>query len=298
MPGWYDLLLGGAPPAGVGPRDAKRALARALVGRFAGEERRPRRPRRTSIACSSSREVPRGRRGDRHRLRRRGRAPARGDRHRVRRLALGRPPRLAQGGVRLDGEPLGARRARPAVRAARRRGAAGRQAAFPAPAGRAVRVLTTVLRAPRAAAATFPRRCRRRSVRGPESLSGPDPCATLQSPLEERRRSPLRPGEHRSLKTQQHAHPAERPSVRPGSTCPDGLARREAAKSQAVQQYLVMEPASPLCTGGASCGSCRLSVTVLHGEFDPGSGRTLAACLTHASGATNRGLPRGRAANG
>src|SRR4051812_34018872 len=37
---------------------------------------------------------------------------------------------------------------------------------------------------------------------------------------------------------------------------------------------------------------------VLHGEFDPGSGRTLAACLTHASGATNRGLPRGRAANG
>jgi hypothetical protein len=36
----------------------------------------------------------------------------------------------------------------------------------------------------------------------------------------------------------------------------------------------------------------------LHGEFDPGSGRTLAACLTHASGATNQGLPWGRAANG
>src|SRR5690348_12091763 len=36
---------------------------------------------------------------------------------------------------------------------------------------------------------------------------------------------------------------------------------------------------------------------VLHGEFDPGSGRTLAACLTHASGATNQGLPWGRAAN-
>src|SRR3954451_25018147 len=30
---------------------------------------------------------------------------------------------------------------------------------------------------------------------------------------------------------------------------------------------------------------------VLHGEFDPGSGRTLAACLTHASGATNRACP-------
>jgi tyrosyl-tRNA synthetase len=31
---WYSLLLGGAPPADLGPRDAKRALARALVTRF------------------------------------------------------------------------------------------------------------------------------------------------------------------------------------------------------------------------------------------------------------------------
>ena len=31
---------------------------------------------------------------------------------------------------------------------------------------------------------------------------------------------------------------------------------------------------------------------VLHGEFDPGSGRTLAACLTHASGATKGLRPR------
>src|ERR1700692_1667181 len=37
---------------------------------------------------------------------------------------------------------------------------------------------------------------------------------------------------------------------------------------------------------------------VLHGEFDPGSGRTLAACLTHASGATNQASAWGRAANG
>jgi hypothetical protein len=38
--------------------------------------------------------------------------------------------------------------------------------------------------------------------------------------------------------------------------------------------------------------------TVFHGEFDPGSGRTLAACLTHASRAER--LPSGstRAANG
>jgi tyrosyl-tRNA synthetase len=37
MAGWYDLLLGSAPPEGVPPRDAKRALARALVTRFHGE---------------------------------------------------------------------------------------------------------------------------------------------------------------------------------------------------------------------------------------------------------------------
>jgi tyrosyl-tRNA synthetase len=37
MPSWYDLLLGTAPPEGVSPRDAKRALARALVSRFHGE---------------------------------------------------------------------------------------------------------------------------------------------------------------------------------------------------------------------------------------------------------------------
>ncbi|HLM51279.1 MAG TPA: tyrosine--tRNA ligase [Solirubrobacteraceae bacterium] len=34
---WYDLLLGSRPPAGVGARDAKRALARALVARYHGE---------------------------------------------------------------------------------------------------------------------------------------------------------------------------------------------------------------------------------------------------------------------
>jgi tyrosyl-tRNA synthetase len=35
---WYDLLLGERPPDRVGPRDAKRALARALVARFHGDE--------------------------------------------------------------------------------------------------------------------------------------------------------------------------------------------------------------------------------------------------------------------
>jgi len=35
---WYDLLLGEPVPAGLGPRDAKRALARALVARSHGED--------------------------------------------------------------------------------------------------------------------------------------------------------------------------------------------------------------------------------------------------------------------
>jgi tyrosyl-tRNA synthetase len=34
---WYSLLLGEEPPAGLAPRDAKRALARRLVARFHGE---------------------------------------------------------------------------------------------------------------------------------------------------------------------------------------------------------------------------------------------------------------------
>jgi tyrosyl-tRNA synthetase len=36
LPQWYSVLLGGDVPAGVGPRDAKRALARALADRFHG----------------------------------------------------------------------------------------------------------------------------------------------------------------------------------------------------------------------------------------------------------------------
>lgn len=34
MPQYFDLLLGGAPPAGLGPRDLKHALAHAIVKRF------------------------------------------------------------------------------------------------------------------------------------------------------------------------------------------------------------------------------------------------------------------------
>jgi tyrosyl-tRNA synthetase len=38
---WWDLLLGAPVPEGVGPRDAKRALARALVERFHGAPAAP-----------------------------------------------------------------------------------------------------------------------------------------------------------------------------------------------------------------------------------------------------------------
>ena len=34
MPSWYDLLLGRSVDPGLGPRDAKRALARAIVERY------------------------------------------------------------------------------------------------------------------------------------------------------------------------------------------------------------------------------------------------------------------------
>jgi tyrosyl-tRNA synthetase len=34
---WFSLLLGGEPPDGLGPRDAKRSLARALVRRYHSE---------------------------------------------------------------------------------------------------------------------------------------------------------------------------------------------------------------------------------------------------------------------
>src|SRR5690625_2509067 len=39
------------------------------------------------------------------------------------------------------------------------------------------------------------------------------------------------------------------------------------------------------CLSGKLCNGrfCACCVSVFYGEFDPGSGRTLAACLTHAS---------------
>ena len=87
LPTWYDLLLGRRRRTGASPRDAKRALARALVERFHGRRRRPR-PRRRSTACSSPRELPEEIEEAAVRPRRRRRPPARADRRRIRRLAV------------------------------------------------------------------------------------------------------------------------------------------------------------------------------------------------------------------
>jgi tyrosyl-tRNA synthetase len=38
LPSWFELLLGCEPPSELGPRDAKRALASAIVARFHGED--------------------------------------------------------------------------------------------------------------------------------------------------------------------------------------------------------------------------------------------------------------------
>ena len=116
------------------------------------------------------------------------------------------------------------------------------------------------------------------------------------------RRSPLPDRARRSLKTQQHAHlVVHRPGVRPGSIrrSQPGSADLRLTRHRS-RRHGVLGAASRSMTalrdGCGPSGPC--PNVVLHGEFDPGSGRTLAACLTHASGATNQGLPWGKAANG
>ncbi len=110
----------------------------------------------------------------------------------------------------------------------------------------------------------------------------------------------------RSLKTQQRVH--SRPQmaeecvqVRPRSS---SLAMAGARLSRKLvvprlrpvtaSVYGDTNPNGPGLIRPALRGRMTLSDDeVLHGEFDPGSGRTLAACLTHASGATNQGLAPG-----
>ena len=128
---WFSLLLGESPPAGAGPRDAKRALARALVTRFHSD----------AAAADAeaafdrlfiAHELPGGDRGGRGARRERDGASARGDRGALRALALGRAPHARPG--RRAARRRGRRGARRARGGARRPRPSGRQAAFPPPA--------------------------------------------------------------------------------------------------------------------------------------------------------------------
>jgi tyrosyl-tRNA synthetase len=104
---WWDLLLGERPPEGMGPRDAKRALARALADRFAGlgsGEAAEAHFDRVFVSHEAPEEIPdaafTAADGQAH-------LPAvLADAFGVSRSEARRL--LAQGGVKLDGEPLSA----------------------------------------------------------------------------------------------------------------------------------------------------------------------------------------------
>jgi tyrosyl-tRNA synthetase len=104
MASWYDLLLGEPPPAEASPRDAKRALARALVTRFHGGEAAPEAEAafdRVHIAREAPEQMPMLALDEAHSF------------HLPELLAeqfgMSRSEarrNIAQGGVRLDGEPV------------------------------------------------------------------------------------------------------------------------------------------------------------------------------------------------
>ena len=123
---YYELLLEEAFDPARPAVESKRALARALTARFHGEEAAAGGGGSTSTACTSSARCPTRSRSWPSPPATAG-APARAccatpsasPRSEGRRL-------LAGGGVKLDGEPVPAGRARPGRRAAGRRGPAGR----------------------------------------------------------------------------------------------------------------------------------------------------------------------------
>jgi tyrosyl-tRNA synthetase len=104
---WYGLLLGVSPPSGLGPRDAKRALARALVTRFHSPEEAAEAEAgfdRVHIAHEMPAEIEEvviSRNGDTLHLPQVIVELFGGSRSEARR-------KLAQGGVKVDGEPLSA----------------------------------------------------------------------------------------------------------------------------------------------------------------------------------------------
>ena len=135
---WYDLLLGGAAPEGASARDAKRALARALVTRFHGEAAAAEAEAGFDRVFVSRElpeeieeaEVPAGDGAPVH-------LPG-ADRRGLRRLALGgaAPPGLGRREARR--RAAGGGRPGPPGRRSGRPRAAGRQAPLPAPARRLI----------------------------------------------------------------------------------------------------------------------------------------------------------------
>ena len=103
MPSWYDLLLGEPVPEGMPPRDAKRFLARALVTRYHGPEAAEAAEAhfdRVHVAREAPEEMPEARvDGGVVHL-----PELLGSQFGVSRSEARRT--IAQGGVRLDGEPV------------------------------------------------------------------------------------------------------------------------------------------------------------------------------------------------
>ena len=131
---WYELLLGSEPPPELGPRDAKRALARALVARFHGVEAAT----DAEEAFDAPVRPPRAARRDAE-LEWDG---GDGTVHLPALLAQAfgistseARRMIAQGGVRLDGEPVANGALDLAGRRGRRQGAPARQAPLRARAG-------------------------------------------------------------------------------------------------------------------------------------------------------------------
>ena len=129
---WYDLLLGEPVPADAGPRDAKRALARALVTRFHGPEAAAEAEAafdRVFVSHELPEEIEEATvpaaDGDVH-LPELIATVFGGSRSEARR-------HLASGAVKLDGEPLASGVLDVPAARPRRPRAAGRKAPFPAP---------------------------------------------------------------------------------------------------------------------------------------------------------------------
>jgi tyrosyl-tRNA synthetase len=104
---WYDLLLGEPPPDGLGPREAKRALARALVARYHGEDA-AREAEAGFDRVFVARELP-------EQIEEAVLRPENGSVHLPELIAehfggsrSEARRKIAQGGVRLDGEPVAA----------------------------------------------------------------------------------------------------------------------------------------------------------------------------------------------